>query len=407
MRTCLVYLPHPHLVQPNMMAPLGLLYVASAFEALGHPTTVRNYSGIKYSEAIDDLPEAELYGISVTSLEIPAAQVFANGIKLKYPNAKVILGGPGTATPELVQMKWIDSLVQGEGEIVAEEIAQDVERGALKSLYVGTTVPDLNLIPLPARHLVSDDFSTLSVVTSRGCPFSCAFCASPKLASNKMRYRSVDNVMLELTRHKANNLVIHDDMFTANKKRMIELCKAIGTLGVNWRMNIRSRPLDLEMLQAAKDAGCDEAAIGIESFDENVLRSLRKKTTLADNVHALWMLDKVGIKTRLLLMIRTPGQTKKTMDLNKYWLQRLPHYMVACTNFVPIPGCDVWHNPEDYDVEILTRELKMYNYGFFDSNGEIPLLPIFKLKDRSLKEFHRETQDFKDWLTESTKVNAG
>lgn len=407
MKIVLVYLPHPHLVRPNMMAPLGMLYVAAAFEKTGNEVRVMNYSGQKYSDAIDTLPEADLYGISVTSLELMAASVFANGIKLKYPNSKVILGGPGTATPELVNWKWIDSIVQGEGELIVHKICKDLYEGKLEKLYVGETIPDLDKFPFPARHLIGDEFSTLSVITSRGCPFSCSFCASPKLANNKMRYRSISNVVEELKRYKASSLVIHDDMFTANKQRMVSLCEQIGKLGISFRMNIRSKPLDIDMLQAAKDAGCTEVAIGVESFDEKVLITLKKKATVADNIHALWMLDKVGIDTRLLLMIRTPGQTRQTMAKNMYWIKRVPFSMIACTNFVPIPGCDVWHNPDDYNVEILSRDLKMYNYGFFDSNGEIPLLPIFKIKDRTLEEFHKETSDFKEWLTSCSSINRG
>jgi len=408
MKISLIYLPHPNLVRPNMMAPLGLLYVAAAFEKVGAEVSVENFSGETYEKALDKLPQSDIYGITITSLEAEEASKFAEGIKKRFPSSKVILGGPGTVTPELIDMASVDSLVQGEGEIAAEAIFNDfTKRGALDKLYRSPTVLDLDRIPIPARHLVKSNFSTLSIITSRGCPFSCSFCASPKLANNKMRYRSIANVINEISMYGASELVIHDDMFTANKTRMIELCNQIGKLGVKFRINIRSKPLDVDMLKAAKDAGCNEAAIGVESFDDVVLKTLKKNTTVADNVNALWLLDKVGIDARLLLMVRTPGQTKETLAKNRYWLTQVPHKLVACTNFIPIPGCDVWYNPDKYNIEILTKDLKLYNYGFFDSNGEIPLLQIFKLKDRSIEEFHNETKDFKEWLNLHTRINKG
>ncbi len=407
MKISLIYLPHPNLVRPNMMAPLGLLYVAAAFEKVGAEVEVKNFSGDTHENALGQLSKSDLYGITITSLEVAEASRFATDIKKRFPESKIILGGPGTATPELIDMSNIDSLVQGEGEPAAEAISNDFKRGSLEKIYRTPTLTDLDKIPIPARHLVKSNFSTLSIITSRGCPFSCSFCASPKLANNKMRYRSISNILDEISMFESKELVIHDDMFTANKSRMIELCNQIGKLGVKFRINIRAKPLDIDMLRAAKDAGCSEAAIGIESFDDIVLKTLRKNTTVADNVNALWLLDKVGIDARLLLMIRTPGQTKETMAKNRYWLTQVPHKLVACTNFIPIPGCDVWHNPDKYNVEILTKDLKLYNYGFFDSNGEIPLLQIFKLKDRSIEEFHEETKEFKEWLNQHTRINKG
>lgn len=405
MKINLIYLPHPYLVRPSMMAPLGLMYFAAALEREGQTVSIKNYSGWTVEDAINGLDEADMYGITVTSLELGDANSFAGKIKDKFTYAKVVLGGPGTLTPDFVDWNVIDSIVQGEGETITGTLIKDINN--LQKVYVSRTEKDLDKIPFPARHLIGGEFSTLSVMTSRGCPFNCAFCASPQLTHRAMRYRSADSVMEELKKHKFENLVIYDDMFTSKRQHMIDICSMIADLGIKFRMNIRAKPLDIEMLEIAKDAGCIEAAVGVESFDDDVLKTLNKKTSVADNVNALWMLDKVGIPSRLLLMIRTPGQTKSTMGRNKYWLQRLPYKMVACTNLIPIPGCDIWNNPDKYNIEILNRKLEDYNYGFFDSEGEIPLLPIFKIKDRSLEEFHQETTEFKDWLVSEIIVNKG
>ena len=107
-----------------------------------------------------------------------------------------------------------------------------------------------------------------------------------------------------------------DDMFTANIKHVTDICKKIKESDVIWRISCRVKPFTEDMAKTLLDAGCVEASFGIESFDNNVLKLLNKKTIASDNVKALEICAKVGIKTRVLFMIRTPGQTEKTVDIN-------------------------------------------------------------------------------------------
>ncbi|HNW31048.1 MAG TPA: radical SAM protein, partial [Spirochaetota bacterium] len=292
--------------------------------------------------------------------------------------------------------------------------------------YYGKTITDLELLPLPARHLLKDkqggnifaynnnyigDESTV-IISTRGCPYKCSFCSAPKLThSNKVRFRKAESVASEM-RHVINTYGIRqfrfsDDMFTANKKKMLALCEEIGRLGAIWRISCRVKPLDEEMLRAMWDAGCRELSLGIESFDDAVLKGLNKNATCKDNVKALELSAKVGYKTRILFMIRTPFQTRNTIEINKYWIERLPFTIMACTSFIPIPGCDVWYNPDKYNIEILDRDLDKYNFYMFGPDGKRPLDAIIKIKDRPLDEFMRESEEFRDWVDDFGKINRG
>jgi anaerobic magnesium-protoporphyrin IX monomethyl ester cyclase len=226
-----------------------------------------------------------------------------------------------------------------------------------------------------------------------------------------VKFRSPENIYDEIKdvidQYNIRQFRFSDDMFTANRKRAMEIAEKIGGLDVIWRISCRVKPFDEELARVLYNAGCVEMSFGIESFDNHVLNVLRKGTTAEDNVRALEICDKVGIKTRILFMIRTPGQTRKTIKENIKWLNRLPFNIIACTSFVPIPGCDIWYHPEKYDIEILNRNLDDYNFYFFSSHGENKLKDVIKLKDRSLEEVNSETIEFREYLKSTGKINTG
>jgi radical SAM superfamily enzyme YgiQ (UPF0313 family) len=167
------------------------------------------------------------------------------------------------------------------------------------------------------------------------------------------------------------------------------------------------KPFDREMAEALYSAGCKEVSLGVESFDENVLRVLKKNTTPEDNANALTICREVGIVTRVLFMIRTPGQSPVTVKQNVEWLEKVPYDIIACTSFVPLPGSDIWDHPDDYGIEILSRNLDDYNFYFFGRNGENPLKDVIKIKCRTLAEFNEESQQFRDYLKMTGKLNEG
>jgi len=196
-------------------------------------------------------------------------------------------------------------------------------------------------------------------------------------------------------------------MFTSRPRRVYEICELLGSLDIVWRISTRVNPFDKEMAQTMFEAGCKEVSFGVESFDDTVLKVLNKKATAKDNARALEIAKEVGMTTRVLFMIRTPGQTNKTVPTNIQWLSRVPYDIIACTSFVPIPGSDIWINPDKYDIEILNRNLDDYNFYFFGKDGENELKNIIKIKSRSLDEFNAESKAFRDYLKDTGKLNQG
>lgn len=423
MKIVLIALPHPYLRQPESQISLGLLYMASMLEKCAHDVEVKNYSAFTTEEAIADLPRADLYGITITSMELLQANRFAKRIKDKFFMTKIFFGGSGTISDEFVDWNNVDSICKGEGEITIIEMINDWRLGELKRIYIGKCVDDLDLIPFPARHLIKYQGGNIfaynknyignesvTILTSRGCPFDCAFCSAPHL-SRYVRYRYPNFIKQEIehviNEYGIRQFRISDDMFTTNEKHVREICKKIKDLDIVWRISVRAKPLSIKLLRIMKDAGCREVSIGVESFDNDVLRILNKQITAEENALALEMCADVGLKTRVLFMIRTPGQTKKTVPLNINWLQSARYDIIACTTFVPLPGSDIWKNPDKYNIEILNRNMDDYNFYFFNKDGENKLKNIIKIKDRSLEDLNRETIHFKEFLKTTGKLNRG
>jgi len=373
---------------------------------------------------IADLPRTFLYGITATSLEIPEANRTAKAIKEKYPDSKIILGGPGSYASDYIDYNFIDSILQGEGEKIIHEILDDVKNKKLRSVYISKPI-DVNNNVLPARQLLDNQGGNIFaynknyekggstvILSSRGCPFKCAFCSAPALTySKKVRLREPALIRAEIqdviNKYGIKQFRFSDDMFTASKSHVLAVCDAIGDLDIVWRISCRVNPLDEEMLKAMKSAGCRELSFGIESFDDFVLRGLNKKATALENIRALNLAKEYGFKIRILFMIATPFQRPETIDININAIDSVPYDIIACTQFIPIPGCDIWKNPDKYNIEILDKNLDNYNFYMYDKKGRREIQPIIKIKDRPLDEFLKESERFRDFIEEKGKVNKG
>ncbi len=429
MKIILIYLPHPYLSRPKSHAPLGILYIASVLEQKGVDVEIKNYTAYDTEDALKDIPEADIYGITVTSLELLQANRFSAGIKNKYPKATVGLGGPGVFTDQYVDFGHVDFICKGDGEEIIFDIIEDVKNKDVSKVYVGKTISNLDSLPFPARHLLSSDkggaifaydynykeYGSTQVATSRGCPFKCSFCTAPFFTSvNKgIRYRTPKSVYNEI-KHIIDNYGIRqyklcDEIFTLNKKRVFEICDLIGNLDIAWKASARTKPFDYETAKAMKEAGCKEIAFGIESFDNDVLKMLNKGTIASDNAKALEDADRAGLRSRVLFMIRTPGQTSQTVAKNIEWLEKVPYHFIACTSFIPIPGSDTWENSDKYNIEILNKNLDDYNFYFYGTKngGTDNMKDIIKIKDRSLDELNEESLEFRRYLDTTGKINKG
>jgi len=183
---------------------------------------------------------------------------------------------------------------------------------------------DVDKFPFPARDLLPNEKYSAPfarhvpfglILTARGCPFRCVYCATRGYYGNSWRARSVENVIAELKemveRYRIRDIGFWDDTFTVNKKRVIEICRRIigEKLKIGWICLARVDTVDPEILSWMKKAGCYQIQYGVESGDEEILRNLGKNTTVAQIKRAFQWSREAGIEVNLFVGPRATFDT--------------------------------------------------------------------------------------------------
>jgi len=423
MKVCLVNPPHPYLKQPTAQAPLGLLYVAAALREKQVEVLLLDLSDCYWEDQID-YPAADLYGLTGTVLDRRPCTDTAKRIKEQFPQAKIILGGPISLTPDQVADSAIDAVVAGEGEEVIFDVLKDFPN--VQSYYKASRITNLDALPFPARDLTphkggnvfafnknyKDGGSTV-LITSRGCPYSCAFCASPGIWNRKVVLRSVENVIAEIdeivNKYHIYQLRFSDDTLTLDTKRMRNLCAGIKKYDVIWRASIRTKPNSLEMFQEMHAAGCREVSFGVESADPNVLSVLKKGNSVEDNYNGIVNAKKAGMVVRILFMIGTPGESAETVDRNIAFLKEVNDYYdtIALTNFIPIPGSAIAERPLDFKCIITDTNIDKYNFYMWTPIGLNDWESFIELSSLENEVFENNKKRMRQYVVESRKSNRG
>lgn len=418
MKIVLINPPHPYLKQPRSQAPLGLLYVAAALEKLGHDVSVADYTATSWKDI--KVPNADMYGITGTLIDVDSINRVIALVK-DTSSSPVVVGGPCAEVSECIV--GADSIVFGEGELIIEKVVREINN--LSGEYHASAIKDLDALPYPARHLLTyhggnifannkmykGRYSTV-ITSSRGCPHNCAFCSSPSIWGSA-RFRSAESVAAEaghiVNRYKIHQLRFSDDSFTAIPNRAVKIAELLKPLDVFWRVSIRVKPNGVEMFRAMYEGGCREVSFGIESFDQHVLDTLNKNTTVDDNIAAIKNAKKAGMVVRALLMVGTPGQRPDTIEKNTSVIDTLDGRIdsVSCTTFMPLPGSAIWRSPEKYGIQIVDTDYTNYNFYMFDKSGKRDTPMVITHINRDDKDVIEENATFRQYLINKRIANVG
>ena len=181
--------PQTHLYDPFRNPPLGLMYVAAVAKGMGHDVSYADFSASpEDTDFLSLLPQADMYALTVSILDYEFCNLLASRLKERR-QCLVIFGGVFTTTaPDRINRSVVDSLIVGEGESSFQRLLDDVTNGKQPAWeYSSPRIADLdsilfpyrnNLIHFMSRRLVKEGVLATTIITSRGCPFSCNFCAS-------------------------------------------------------------------------------------------------------------------------------------------------------------------------------------------------------------------------------------
>jgi anaerobic magnesium-protoporphyrin IX monomethyl ester cyclase len=253
----------------------------------------------------------DIVGVTYHSFSVKYAQQIRRQVK-----GRLICGGhhPSALPQQMLDIGY-DQVVVGEGENAIIGIIDGDTRPILRD-YVNP-FDTIDSIPFP-------DYSGLSwsgamgmpIISSRGCPFSCSFCASSSFWGSRWKMRSAENVLAEIRNMGMDTFMFEDDFFTAHRKRAFDICDGLVGQGYSWQCNSRAETLmDEELCRALKDAGCETVWCGIESLSQKSLDRCGKHTTVEKMLAGIEMADKVGLNVMAQFIVGLPDDTEDDIRL--------------------------------------------------------------------------------------------
>ncbi|MFH1728678.1 MAG: radical SAM protein, partial [Pseudomonadota bacterium] len=336
----------------NFSFPLGIGYIASILRQNGYLVKIFEPEIEKLNEEqikeyfIQEKPD--VVGISCATPNFKGAVKIAQIVK-NNTFATIVLGGIHASSASEQILKNYDLfnfIVYGEGEYTMLELCNALKDkkqpySNIKGLYykengnIISTPPrpyieKLDTLPFPARELV--DLKNYRpnvhldlgvpgahIITSRGCPARCTFCASFKTLGYNFRMHSAEYVVSEIeevvNKYDINYIIFVDDTFTINKNRAKTICQMIldKKIKIKWYCFSRVDTINEELAKLMKQAGCFSMLFGIESGNTDILRRVKKGISKEKAVQTIHMTNKMGYKTLASFILGLPGETRETI----------------------------------------------------------------------------------------------
>lgn len=365
----LIIPPCNHLADPLAFPPLGILYIGAILQERKYRVELCDLRDVYDLKRI---PKGDFYGVTGTTLE--SYEVKEIGAYLKGKGVRIVGGVHASVLPTDF-VGYYDAIIRGDGEISVLDVIEEGLRGIIQ----GKVVKDLDTIPFPARNLLprerivsktisegyghtKDAFEATTVMTSRSCPFKCAFCAN---IPQPVRFRSPENVVSEIKElmktYKIKDFNIIDDHFTMNGKRLESLVSYIKPLNISFRAQGRTDSINDHICKSLKIMGCKWVELGIETADNNLLKLLNKQETVEQHKKAISVLKANKLGTRLYIMSGLPGETWETVEKVKQFVIETQPDHVSMNLFKPFPTCDIFLHPKKYGIRILSKDYRLYS----------------------------------------------
>ena len=377
-------------------------------------------------EVIRDF-KPDLIGITFLSTKMGAVENLTRISKRLFPDVPVVLGGahPSVLYRSSLEKTGADYAVIGEGEETFAELARVLEKkgnrpetikglafrkqdGEIIRTPDRALIQNLDEMPFPDRESLfqketyrPDDFSM--IMSSRGCPFNCAFCSS--IWERRVRYRSISHIVDEIEhlsqRFNPRNIYFKDDTFTINRKRVLAFCDELESrnLDINWECLTRIELVDEEILLRMRRAGMFNLKIGIETGSQRLLYETNKNITLDQIRRGAEILNRLDQKWSAFFMLGYPDETEEEMEMSRSLIQEIRPTYVSMSILVPYPGCKYYYELEDKGI--LGEDTNWNLYDPFSLYANVNL----KMSKEHFQEVARETMRFVDRYNQRAAYN--
>ncbi|MBN1938986.1 MAG: B12-binding domain-containing radical SAM protein, partial [Candidatus Aminicenantes bacterium] len=338
----------------SSMPPLGLLYIGAVLEKDGVPVEIvpADVLGMSWADVRRKIQadKPDIVGVTVTTENRFQSFRLIRLAKKACPEALTVLGGPHASMAAedcLEHIPELDFVVRGEGEETMREVCRVFRKGAGADVLDGVRgvvfrkdgrvaanpprppITDLDSLPYPAFHLVPFEkynftfevpgrgsLPAVNVMTSRGCPFNCNFCATPINWGRHVRMRSPENVIREIEllkeRYGIKVVFFYDDTFNASPKRADALCDLMISrrLDVYFKCDVRVDIMSRALLEKMKQAGLFHLSYGLEAGSDRVReRIVGKQIDMADFRNLTDWCVELGVIANVFFIFSHPTET--------------------------------------------------------------------------------------------------
>lgn len=361
-----------------MFAPIGVLKVASALDAVGRLDGLLDLAG-KSGQAESLLlgevvrTGARSVGFTCTTPQLPSVVSLSRFVRslglssvLGGPHGTLVhsawkrekkLGVQGRATRAWNQLlSEFDTVVAGDGE----KAVVDASNGGMSVIDADSpsspywmSEHDLDSAPFPPRHLLDipsykyeiDGHRSLSLIAQLGCPFNCGFCGGRESGMLRVaRFRSADSVVNEVRHlfetYRVTGFMFYDDELNISQPSLLELMDKLErlqrSLNVEFRFRgfVKAQLFNSVQAHAMYRAGFRWLLVGFESGDTRILANINKKSTLAQNTACLVAARSAGLKVKALMSVGHPGETYESLNATARWISE--------------------QRPDDFDLTVIT-----------------------------------------------------
>lgn len=361
--------PDVHVYTRMPLPRLGTSLLGTILQNNGYKTEVQ-------IEALGNLDisaieKADAVGISTITATAPAGYEMARQLRLRKFKKPIIFGGPhATYMPEEA-LQYGDFALRGETDETILSFIRALEanngfneipglsfwdKGAIIHNQRASYCKDLNVLPVPDFNLITNwqkQMTVTPIMTSRGCPYDCEFCSVTGMFGRQYRFKSPENVLIELENHKRlikenkvkdkNDWVFfYDDNFSINKKRTKELLRAMLAAKLTPKYWTAQASVDVaddeKLLELMKKTGCYLLYIGIESINPKTLKEYNKKQTAEDIEKAIKIIHRHGIKIHGMFVFGADNDDKKVIDDTVRFAKKNNLHSVQFLILTPLPG---------------------------------------------------------------------
>ena len=234
-------------------------------------------------------------------------------------------------------------------------------------------IENLDALPLQAIGIIDPEkYSTaFTLITSRGCPGNCVYCASRALSGNKYRMRSAENIICEIyflsEKLNSRKFLILDDTFTANKERLEYFCLLLSKYNEKYAFRIESRvdAVREKDIDALKKVGCEVIHFGVESGSQEIIKKIGKNINLSWAKEIMCYANKQNIHVVASFIIGHFCDTERTIQetISLMEILRNSGIEVSVAGCVPFPGTPLYEHKDKLGISIHAHSWQEYDFS--------------------------------------------